>query len=179
MPDLLSKRFSEIFTESSFTFSGISSTIGFSSNNERTLSPLASVWFRLLDRLDNTTTGPKDPIIAMVQVRIPSNPSSPLPYSHIVSASIPKDASRITIFVKDLWEPSCLFKLLCIFARFPERCDICSFRLSPCPYWIVSSRPRRESRTKLFSSPKFVRNSIPIWLPRLPFHTGIATPTIR
>ena len=82
------------------------------------------------------------------------NPSSPLPYSHIVSASIPRMQAGSPVFVKDLCDPSCLLKLLCIFARFPERCDICSFRLSPCPYWIVSSRPRRESRTKLFSSPK-------------------------
>ena len=45
--------------------------------------------------------GPKEPIIAMVQVKIPSNPIAPLSYSQIVSASIPKDASRITMFVNE------------------------------------------------------------------------------
>ena len=161
------------------TLPGISSTSGVSSRRERTRSPLASVWFRLLERLDNATTGPKEPIIAMVQVKIPSNPIAPLSYSQIVSASIPKDASRIIMFVKERCEPSILLNDSCIPARFLERSDICSFLFSPCPYWMVSSSPRKESRTKLFSSPKFVRNSIPFWLPRFPFHIGMATPTNR
>ena len=82
-------------------------------------------------------------------------------YNQIVSASIPKDASRITMFVNERCEPSILLNDSCIPARFLERSDICSFLFSPCPYWMVSSNPRKESRTKLFSSPKFVRNSIP------------------
>ena len=106
---------------------GISSTSGFSSRSESTLSPHASVWLRLFERLESATTGPNEPIIAMVHVRMPSIPIEPLSYKNIVSASMLNDASNITRLVNERCSPSNLLNDFCIFAKSSEYCDIWSF----------------------------------------------------
>lgn len=117
--------------------------------------------------------------MAIVQVSTPSYPILPCPYRFSVKNSIPKDAIRITRFVTDLWLPSISLNFFCIPASPSDLFCISSARFAPCWYWIVSSRPRRESSTKLFSLPNSVRNFIPLPPPLLPFQNGITTPTTR
>ena len=114
----------------------------------------------------------------MVGISTPSNPTVPARYSPTETNSMTRSKTKITVLADARLTPAVRFIRASSWDSASVWAFISASRAVPCPYGMVSGRPRRLSSTKALSSPDLVRNFSPSSPLSLDVASGTMTPTV-